>query len=114
MGSNPIAATTSLSKLEGILRVKDYPLTQKTKDTILLLYPEYNTVYGPYYREDGRQHVLLYDSVNKLRITVSFPKILFEILHGIRLKDDETIILKIILVLIYKFSNEQITLEKHL
>jgi predicted RNA-binding Zn-ribbon protein involved in translation (DUF1610 family) len=71
--------------------VKDYPLTQKTKDAILALYPEYKTVYGPYYREDGRQHIFLYDSINKLRRTVSFPKILFELLHGVRLKDDETV-----------------------
>lgn len=58
---------------------------------ILSLYPEYNKVYGPYKRKDGRQHVLLYNASNNKQLTVSYPKILMEAFLERRLVDDETV-----------------------
>lgn len=46
-------------------------------------------VYGPYEREDGRQHVVLYDG--ETRKTISYPKYLMEVKIGRKLKDDEIV-----------------------
>lgn len=40
------------------------------------------TVYGPYTRSDGRQHVIHYDPVTKSRRTQSYPRYLMEIELG--------------------------------
>jgi hypothetical protein len=43
------------------------------------------TVYGPYKREDGRQHVIVNGK------TISYPKYLYEQHHKIKLHPDDTI-----------------------
>lgn len=48
------------------------------------------TVYGPYKRSDGRQHVILYDPETRKRKTVSYPKYLLEQKLGRELEHDET------------------------
>lgn len=47
-------------------------------------------VYGPYYRKDGRQHVILVDDEGKKR-TVSYPKFLMEQHIGRKLSPTETV-----------------------
>jgi hypothetical protein len=46
-------------------------------------------VYGPYTRKDGRQHIILYDGIQ--RKTVSYPKYLMECYLNRYLKSDETV-----------------------
>lgn len=68
----------------------------KFTSDILKVYPEYDGVYGPYTRGDGRQHVVLCNSKkskkekDKLK-TISFPKALVESWRGEKLKPNETI-----------------------
>ena len=45
-------------------------------------------VYGPYFRKDGRQHVIIYE--NGKRTTISYPKYLLEQKIGRKLFSDET------------------------
>lgn len=66
------------------------------KDTLLELYPTYDSVYGPYTRKDGRKHVVLYNSSipsgQKGRTkTISFPKAIIESNIGECLLPEETI-----------------------
>lgn len=63
---------------------------------VLRLYPEFDSVYGPYLRKDGRKHVILNNSKlskgNKKKLrTISYPKLLVEVQLGYRLADDETV-----------------------
>lgn len=66
------------------------------KEKLLELYTNFDKVYGPYKRSDGRQHVVLNNTSltkgepGKLK-TISFPKALYESNHGERLKDNETV-----------------------
>jgi hypothetical protein len=46
-------------------------------------------VYGPYTRDDGRKHVIIYD--NGIRTTVSYPKFLMEQHLGRKLESWETV-----------------------
>jgi transcription elongation factor Elf1 len=50
---------------------------------------EYYTIYGPYTRKDGRQHVILYKDGK--RRTISYPKFLMEQHLGRQLEEDETV-----------------------
>lgn len=59
------------------------------KNEIIKLYPDFNFVYGPYKRKDGRMHIVLYDG--KIRKTISYPKALMEVHIGRILIDDETV-----------------------
>lgn len=65
------------------------------KTKLLVLYPAYDKVNGPYARKDGRKHIVLNNSKlskgdpNKLR-TLSWPKALVEVREGRLLLDDET------------------------
>ena len=65
------------------------------KIKLLILYPLYDKVYGPYEREDGRKHLVLNNSKlakgdkAKLR-TLSYPKALIEVHHNRILIEDET------------------------
>lgn len=66
------------------------------KEKLLGLYPGYTSVLGPYYRPDGRQHVVLNNSnapkgTKGKTKTISYPKALKEIELKARLKDGETI-----------------------
>lgn len=58
------------------------------------VYSDYQ-VYGPYYRPDGRQHVILihHDVTGKIdvRRTISYPKYLVESYLGRYLNSDETV-----------------------
>jgi len=60
------------------------------------LYPEYDIVYGPYVRKDGRQHIVLSiknkprEYPNKIK-TISYPKVLMEIYIGRKLLSNETV-----------------------
>lgn len=45
-------------------------------------------VYGPYFRKDGRQHVIIYE--NKKRTTISYSKYLLEQKLGRKLLPNET------------------------
>ena len=72
-------------------------MTENDKKKLLTLYPPYTKVLGPYFRKDGRQHIVLNDS-NKGKgekgktKTISFPKALMEIRLGRTLDPDlETI-----------------------
>ena len=66
------------------------------KAKLLLLYPDFDKVTGPYPRKDGRKHVVLNNSKlskgdpNKLR-TLSWPKALVEVREGRLLLDNETV-----------------------
>jgi hypothetical protein len=65
------------------------------KDKILELYPGYNSVLGPYVRNDGRKHIVLNDSTrsksDKTKIkTISYPKALLEVEIERRLIGNET------------------------
>ena len=63
---------------------------------ILVLYPEYTVVLGPYLRKDGRKHIVLNNSYapkftkGKTK-TISYPKVLMEIKLGRRLLENETV-----------------------
>jgi endogenous inhibitor of DNA gyrase (YacG/DUF329 family) len=49
-------------------------------------------VYGPYYRKDGRQHVVLHKIANHLdKTTVSYPKYIMEMHLGKYLKPNEVV-----------------------
>ena len=62
------------------------------KNKLLELYPNYNTIYGPYTRSDNRKHIILTNSPNskKERISLSWPKAILEVKIGRRLVGDET------------------------
>lgn len=60
-------------------------------DKLLLLYPQFNKVHGPYKRKDGRLHAILYNNKTFQRKTISWPKALVEIREGRKLSDDETV-----------------------
>jgi hypothetical protein len=60
------------------------------KSALLKLYPEYERVYGPYKRKDGRQHCILHTSKD-CRTTISYPKALVEVREGKRLSSSETV-----------------------
>ena len=66
------------------------------KDKLLELYPEYDSVFGPYTRTDNRKHVILNNSKvpkgtkGKLR-TISYPKALIESTIERKLLPNETI-----------------------
>ncbi len=66
------------------------------KKTLLGLYPEYTSVLGPYFRPDGRQHVILNNAkapkgTKDKTKTISYPKALKEIELKEKLKPDETV-----------------------
>lgn len=68
----------------------------KKIEKILELYPEYEKVYGPYKRKDGRKHVVLHKSKKSendevLKKTISYPKALVEIREKRRLSKNETV-----------------------
>ena len=48
-------------------------------------------VYGPYLREDGRKHVIWYDTKTKQRRTQSYPRYLMEQHLGRKLLPEETV-----------------------
>lgn len=66
------------------------------KEKLLELYPEYDSILGPYTRKDGRKHIILNntslpkESKNRIK-TISFPKALVESNTGVRLQPNETI-----------------------
>jgi hypothetical protein len=66
------------------------------KEVLLQLYPDYNTVLGPYERKDGRKHVDLNNSKapngdkNKTK-TISYPKAIIESNINRRLTPNETV-----------------------
>ncbi len=71
-------------------------MTEDFKAKLLMLYPEYKTVLGPYTRKDGRQHIVLnntskskYES-GKLK-TISYPKAIMEVYLNRRLEKNETV-----------------------
>ena len=57
---------------------------------LLTLYPEYDKIYGPYTRKDGRKHICLTGPGQK-RKTISYPKAIVEAHIGRRLLPNETI-----------------------
>lgn len=70
----------------GKLRLEElYKLTTRNDDSIY----GRSTIYGPYKRKDGREHVIIRE--NGKNKTVSYPKYLMECHLGRFLKDDETI-----------------------
>ena len=60
-------------------------------EEILKLYPEFNTVTGPYLRKDGRKHLCLRSTISKKKRTLSYPKALIEIHIGRCLVGNETV-----------------------
>lgn len=48
-------------------------------------------IYGPYVRKDGRMHVIICDKLTNKRTTMSYPKYLYQIYHGIELDSSDTI-----------------------
>lgn len=66
------------------------------KEKLLDLYPEYNSVLGPYKRKDNRQHIVLNNSkaskgTKGKTKTISYPKALVESNIGRKLLPNETI-----------------------
>lgn len=57
---------------------------------LLILYPEYLTVLGPYLRKDGRKHIVLWNK-DVGRKTLSYPKALMECHLQRRLEGNETV-----------------------
>ena len=57
--------------------------------TILELYPNFHTVYGPYTRKDGREIVILYDG--KRRSARQYARVLLEVKLKRRLTERETV-----------------------
>src|SRR5258708_14155411 len=56
------------------------------------LYPEYDRLYGPFRRkQDGRKHVCLYKTITKDKLTISYPKLLIELITGRKLAPWETV-----------------------
>jgi len=71
-------------------------MDNKDLSPILKLYSEYDKVYGPYLRDDGRLHIVLNDSSKSKNIkgktkTISYPKALKEIEINKLIKDTDTI-----------------------
>lgn len=70
-------------------------MNSKFKIKLLVLYPSYDRVTGPYTRNDGRKHIVLNNSKlskgdpNKLR-TLSYSKALVEVKEGRLLLENET------------------------
>lgn len=65
-------------------------------EQLLSLYPPYTSVCGPYTRRDGRQHIVLNDSMKSKgekgkTKTISYPKALMEVFLGRRLEENETV-----------------------
>ena len=61
-------------------------------NTLLVLYPGYTRVYGPYTRNDGRKFILLYKQKgSEGKRTLSWPKALVEVREGRTLTEDETV-----------------------
>lgn len=69
---------------------------QLLEDNLLSLYPNFDSILGPYTRKDGREHIVLNNtnlpkgSPNKTK-TISYPKAIVESQIARRLKDNETI-----------------------
>lgn len=61
------------------------------KEQILKLYPEYDTIYGPYPNNVNRPIIILYSTITHKRKTVSYPKILMEIKLDRILGKNETV-----------------------
>lgn len=86
----PLISESSRIGLDSRIRI------DMDKKILLGLYPGYTSVLGPYYRSDGRQHVVLNSSsvskgtTGKTK-TISYPKALKEIELNRRLDDGETI-----------------------
>ena len=57
---------------------------------LLILYPEYLNILGPYLRKDGRKHIVLWNK-DVGRKTISYPKALMECHLKRKLEDDETV-----------------------
>lgn len=66
-----------------------FKVSTMNKQNILKLYPEFDKVYGPYIRKDGRQHVVLKCSGKST--SVSWPKLIMELELNRRLGEDETV-----------------------
>ena len=67
-------------------------MTKEFIKKLLLLYPEYSSIMGPYLRKDNRQHIVLNktelpkNTKSKLR-TLSYPKAIMEVHWGYLLND---------------------------
>ena len=62
------------------------------KTKLLLLYPEFDKVYGPYTQPSGRKHVILTKTQSTdIRKTISYPKALVEVSRGHCLLSEETV-----------------------
>lgn len=58
--------------------------------SLLLLYPEYDRVLGPYLRTDGRKHLVLTANNSRKKRTLSYSKALLEVSLGRQLVGNET------------------------
>lgn len=71
-------------------------MNDEFKLSLLILYPEFDKVTGPYLRKDGRKHLCLNNSKlskgnkNKTK-TLSYPKALVEVRDNRRLLNNETV-----------------------
>lgn len=68
-------------------------ISDDLKSKILELYPEYDRVFGPYHHSDrnGRQNLILQNSVTDIRYTMQYAKALLEVSLSRRLIDGETV-----------------------
>jgi len=67
---------------------KDFLLNEKI---ILEIYKDYNKVYGPYIRKDGRKIVGLYDTKSRIKTTRQYSKVKLEVYLKRKLVGDETV-----------------------
>ena len=67
----------------------DISMKQKLVNSVLALYKEFHTLYGPYVRKDGRKIVVLYDGHR--RSARQLAKVLLEVKLGRRLLSGEEV-----------------------
>jgi hypothetical protein len=93
--ADPIAVRNARANRTKIRRklnnqTNKYDFVDDQKDAILILYPDYTLVMGPFFRKDDNRYVVtLRNSITNKQKIISYPKILMELKLNRRLKEDE-------------------------
>lgn len=66
-------------------------MNKKHTEAPVPYYPEYDQLYGPYIRKDGRKIVIVRNSTSYKQQTISYPKYLIEVESGQRLSGEITV-----------------------
>lgn len=90
-GLSPVAYGLQVRVLSPVPRInRPSNLIMDFAKSLLLLYPEYSKVLGPYLRADGRKHLVLTTNNSRQKRTLSYPKALLEVSLGRKLVGNET------------------------